>query len=87
VLRTDYRLWRPGKWWWKGEKGAIEGCHGTGGGWRVAVVKGPEGVKIIVNHQHSLRHYHSKVSYSVKARGRIAVKERGVDAVRSRAGI
>jgi len=52
----------------------------------VAVVKGPEGVKIIVNHQHSLRHCHSKVSYSVKARGRMAVKERGVDAVRSRAG-
>ena len=52
----------------------------------MAVAKGPEGVKIIVNRQHSLRHYHSRVSYSVKARG-IAAKERGVDAVRSRAGI
>jgi len=32
MLRTDYRLWRPGKWWWEGDKGAIEGCHGHGRG-------------------------------------------------------
>ena len=46
-------------------------------------MKGPVGVKIIINHEHSLRHYHSRLPYSVKsARGGVGVKERGVVAVK-----
>jgi len=38
----------------------------------------------IVNHWNSLGNYHGRVSYSVKgARGGVAVRKRGVNAVRS----